>query len=553
MADSVPTIAELLKRWESEKPEALAILLPQAEAVREVTWREFARDVRRVAAAWQRWGLRPGERVAQISRNCYEWILNDFALSILGAVHVVLSEKTAVTEASRQLEDTAPRAFLVYAAEQWPQLLTNSPELAGTVCLAYQSHINEDNTRVQAWSAWFDANTANESEWHMPAASPHAPATIVYSSGTTSEPVGVILSQRHLLSNAAALATAFADEPVGRRLCWLPLAHLYARTADLYCWLVRGSELVLVEQPEDVLAAAQKTSPEFLNVVPYFLDKLRRHVQSLPLSESERTAKLQELLGGKVRLMISGGAPLAESLRQFYAAHGITVAQGYGLTEAGPVVATETLHQQRAGSVGRLLPGVEVQFSDSGEILVRSPSLMAGYWQEPKLTNEKLRDGWLHTGDLGHLDDDGYLFIDGRADDVIVLSTGCKISPAAIELALHDEPLIQQIIVVGHGRKHLAALIVPNPDALRAEIIGRAIPVASREQALVHPAVLELYRERIASRLQTRPPQEQLREISLIGRGWTIESGEMTPSLKLKRGIIQQNFAAEIERLYAGT
>ncbi len=553
MMHTIPTIAELLARWEQEKPEALAIMLPNEHGVREITWREFARDVRRVAAAWQRWGLHPGDRVAQLSRNCYEWILNDFALLLLGGLHVVLSEKTAVAEVARQLDDTTPRVVIVHAAEQWEQLLANDSALAEIECLVYRGFAETENNRIKPWQEWLELHAAGFPEPNIPKLAPNDPATIVYSSGTTSLPFGVVLSQHNMLSNAAALAAAFADEPTGRRLCWLPLSHLYARTADLYCWLVRGSELVLVEQPEDVLAAAQKTQPEFLNVVPYFLDKLRRFVQSLPLNESEQTAKLQGVLGGSVRLMISGGAPLSDSLRHFYSAHGITVAQGYGLTEAGPVVATETLRHQRPGSVGRLLPDVEVRFSDTGEILVRSSSLMAGYWQDPQRTREKLRDGWLHTGDLGRLDNDGYLYIDGRADDVVVLSTGCNVSPAALELSLAEESLIQQIIVVGHGRKHLAALIVPNPEALRAEIIGRMIPVASREQALVHPAVLELYRERIASRLQARPPQEQLREIALIGRGWTIESGEMTASLKLKRGIIQQNFAAEIERLYAGT
>ena len=553
MADAIPTIAGLLARWEREKPDELAILLPQNVGVREITWREFTRDVRRVAAAWQHWGLRPGDHVAQLSRNCYEWVLNDFALLLVGGVHVVLSEKAAVAEIARQLVATAPRAVLVHNAEQWQQLLANCPALYGSTCLVYEGHSITDNNDDKSWQEWLESHATDVSQLIIPKLVPNNPATIVYSSGTTGLPVGVVLSQQNMLSNAAAIAAAFADEPTGRRLCWLPLSHLYARTADLYCWLVRGSELALVEEPEQVLAAAQKTQPEFLNVVPYFLDKLRRHAQSLPLSESERTAKLQELLGGKVRLMISGGAPLPYSLRTFFAAHGISVAQGYGLTEAGPVVATETLCHQRPGSVGRLLPGVEVRFSDTGELLVRSPGLMAEYWQDPQRTSEKLPDGWLHTGDLGHLDDDGYLYIDGRADDLIVLNTGCNIAPAAIELALLEEPLIQQILVLGHGRNHLAALIVPNPEALRAEVMSRMIPVTSREQALVHPAVLELYRERISVRLHSRPPHEQLREIALIGRGWTVESGEMTASLKLRREIIQQNFAAEIERLYAGT
>jgi long-chain acyl-CoA synthetase len=552
MSNAVLTIAELLARWEREQPEALAILLPHQEGMREITWRELAVDVRRVAAAWLRWGLQRGDRVASLSRNCYEWILNDFALLLLGGVHVVISEKTPADLAAKQLAETTPRAVLFNRFEQWQQLTANCPMLAETTSFYYQGPNEYDNSAVQPWPAWLAANAGNAESIHL-ATLPAAPATIVYSSGTTGVPVGVVLTQENLLSNAAAIASAFADEPTGRRLCWLPLSHLYARTADLYCWLVRGSELALTEQPEDVIAAAQKTQPEFLNVVPYFLDKLRRFVESLPPNDWERTTKLQELLGGKVRLMIAGGAPLSDSCRPFFAQHGITVAQGYGLTEAGPVVATETLRHQRSGSVGRLLPGVEVKISADGEVLVQSPSLMVSYWQDLPRTNLKLRAGWLHTGDVGRLDEDGYLFIDGRVDDLLVLSTGCKISPSTIELELLDEPLIQQILVIGHGRKHLAALIVPNPDALRGEILGRSIAVSSREQALIHPAVLDLYRACIAGRLEGHPPQEQLREIALVERGWTVESGEMTASLKLKRDIIQQNFAAEIERLYAGT
>lgn len=564
MTDTVPTITEILARWEREKPAALALFLPHADGTREIRWREFAADVRRVATAWQRWGLQPGERVAQILPNRYEWILNDLALLMLGAVHVVLSEKTPPELAAEQLESTSPRAVICHDAEQWRRITARSvcegefpPSLTLRAINAARFFIYEGpgtaDASVCPWSTWLHEYGPCSEELQLPITGEHEPATIVFSSGTTGEPRGIVLSQHNLLSNAAAIAAAFADEPTGRRLCWLPLSHLYARTADLYCWLVRGSELALGERPEDVLAAAQRTQPEFMNVVPYFLDKLRRHVQTAAATQSARAALLQELLGGNIRLLISGGAALPDSTRQFYADHGITAVQGYGLTEAGPVVATETLGQQRRGSVGRVLPGVEVRFSDAGELLVRSPGVMAGYWQDPQLTQDKLQDGWLHTGDLGRLDDDGFLFIEGRCDEVIVLSTGCKVSPTAIEAALLDEPLIQQILVVGHGRKHLTALIVPNPEALRAEILSRAIPVTSREQALVHPAVLDLYRTRIAERQKCCAPQEQLRELLLVGRGWTPESGEMTASLKLRRELIQQNFAAEIERLYAGT
>jgi long-chain acyl-CoA synthetase len=549
---TVPTIAELLARWEREKPAALALLLPQNEGVRVITWRELAADVRRVAGAWQRWGLEPSDRVAQISSNRYEWILNDLALLMLGGVHVVISEKTALAVAAEQLIRTAPRAVICRDAETWHQIQSLCPALAEVPCLVYEGS-DDPQAHVQSWQAWLQQNGHDPSDLNLPMVAGKDPATIVFSSGTTGEPRGIVLTQQNLLSNAVAIATAFADEPTGRRLCWLPLSHLYARTADLYCWLVRGSELALVERPEDVLAAAQKTQPEFMNVVPYFLDKLLKHVQGSAATQADRAAMLQELLGGKIRLLISGGAALSDSTRQFYAEHGIAALQGYGLTEAGPVAATETLAYHRRGSVGRPLPGVEVRFTDEGELCVRSPGVMSGYWQDPRMSESKLHDGWLHTGDLGRIDDDGFLFVDGRCDEVLVLSTGCKVSPTTIEAALLDEPLIQQILVVGHGRKHLAALIVPNPDNLRAEIISRAIAVTSREQALVHPKVLNLYRTQIAERLQQHASREQLREIVLIGRGWTPESGEMTASLKLRRALIQQNFAAEIERLYAGT
>lgn len=552
MADAVPTITELLARWEQEKPEALALLLPEGEQYREVTWREFAADVRRVAAAWQRWGLRPGDRVAQISGNRYEWILNDLALLQLGAVHVVISEKTALTTAAAQLVSTTPRAVICSTAERCRELQNLQPPLAEIPCIVYEGG-DDPSAGIQAWPAWFEQYSFPAQELVLPKREEHDPATIVFTSGTTSEPRGVVLSQKNLMSNATAIAAAFADEPTGRRLCWLPLSHLYARTADLYCWLIRGSEFALVERPEDVLAASQKTQPEFMNVVPYFLDKLRRHVQTTAVTQLERAAMLHQMLGGKVRLLIAGGAALADSTRDFYAEHGITAVQGYGLTEAGPVVATETLAHHRRGSVGRLLPGVEVRFTDEGELCVRSSGVMQGYWQDPGLTESKLRDGWLHTGDIGRIDDDGFLFVEGRCDDVLVLSTGCKVSPTAIEAALLEEPLIQQVLVVGQGRKHLAALIVPNPDALRAEIIQRAISVMSREEALVHPSVLELYRTRITVHLKHFAPQEQMRQFALIGRGWTVESGEMTASLKLKRRLIEQNFAVEIEKLYAGT
>ncbi len=220
------------------------------------------------------------------------------------------------------------------------------------------------------------------------------------------------------------------------------------------------------------------------------------------------------------------------------------------MTESSPVIATATPEHNKIGTVGQTIQDVEVKIADDGEILTRGPHVMLGYWQQPEETAQTIRDGWLHTGDLGELDADGYLRITGRKKELIVTAGGKNIAPVFLEALLAEEPLILQAIVIGDGRKYLTALIVPNPDALRAEIISRQIPVRSAAEALVHPAVLDLYRQRINSRLIGVSSEEQIQRFALLPRGFTIEQEELTPTLKLRRRIIEQHFAPQIEALY---
>jgi long-chain acyl-CoA synthetase len=361
-----------------------------------------------------------------------------------------------------------------------------------------------------------------------------------------------MLSHWNLASNAIATDGLFLPGESDVKLCWLPLSHIFARTADLYCWIVRGSEMVLAESRETILANCQQFQPTIINGVPYFFDKVHRHVVSQGGSDDEQTGRLQAAFGGRLKFACSGGAPLADATAEYYHRHGVPLLQGYGLTESSPVISVSTPRAHKTGSVGQPLNGVEVEIAADGEVLTRGPLVMLGYWKQPKATAETVdADGWLHTGDMGRLDEEGFLWITGRKKELIVTAAGKNIAPAYLERLMCEDPLILQALVVGDRRNFLAALIVPNPDALGSEIAARGIGVTSREEALVHPQVLALYRERIDARLAGVSHCEQIGQFRLLGRGFTIELDELTPTLKLRRSVIGQHFAAEIEGMYA--
>jgi long-chain acyl-CoA synthetase len=251
-----------------------------------------------------------------------------------------------------------------------------------------------------------------------------------------------------------------------------------------------------------------------------------------------------------MRFCCSGGAALPIHVAQWFQRQQVTLVEGYGLTETAPVITVGTAAASKIGTVGRPLQGVEVRIADDGEILTRGPHVMKGYYHRPDATDAVLREGWFHTGDLGQLDEDGFLKITGRKKEMLVLATGRNVAPASIEGLLTADPLILQTMVVGDGRNCLAALIVPDADALRTAIAERKIEVTSREQALVHPEVHELYAAAVQKRLAGVSGCEQVRHFRLLDRGFSIESGELTPTLKLRRDAIMANFAAAIAEMY---
>jgi long-chain acyl-CoA synthetase len=265
---------------------------------------------------------------------------------------------------------------------------------------------------------------------------------------------------------------------------------------------------------------------------------------------ADEPGSLPEMLGGRVRFCCSGGAALPDHVARFYNERGVTLVQGYGLTETSPVVTLSTPEMNKVGCVGRTVEGVEVRIAADGEILTRGPHVMLGYWRKPEATAAVLRDGWFYTGDVGEIDADGFLRITGRKKELIVTAAGKNIAPVQLESLLGEDPLVHQAMVIGDGRNYLVALIVPGPDALKFEIMTRGIPVTNAAEALAHPAVRQLYTERIAQRLAGVSHYEQVQKFALLDRPFTIESGELTPTLKLRREVIAAHFADEIRRMY---
>lgn len=548
---SVPALFEKLTR---DKATAAALLEVRNGQTVTHTWGDLGRIVHCWVSALHEQGIRPGDLIVLWSANRFEWILTDLAAQSLGAVLVPLHNTVSGRQALDQIQHSGAGHIIVAGNEQLKKLAPLVAELSSDwnwLTLDHVSSRHRMSTRclsdlAQAASPAHGAEIAHAC---IPDCDIDAPTTIIYSSGTTGEPKGITLSQRNLMSNAVALVGSFrADEPLETRLCFLPLSHIFARTCDVYTWLVRGSYMALAQNRDTIIDDCKRFAPTMINGVPYFFQRV--HQTLVAKGVANEPGKLKSVLGGQVRGCISGGAALPDETFDYFESQGIPLLQGYGLTETSPVIAMSSLDVRKRGTAGKPLNNVEVKIADDGEILTRGPHVMLGYWQDPDATQEIIRDGWLHTGDLGELDAEGFLRITGRKKEIIVTATGKNVFPTHLEALLCRDPFILQAIVIGNDEKYLSALIVPDPDALRAEIKAQRLWVFRRKSAVRHPHVLALFRKRIDQQLSCLSNYEQVRRFCVLDRGFLPENGHLTPKLSLRRDLIHRDFAVEINRLY---
>ncbi len=498
-----------------------------------LSWNEIDANVRQFAQRLQQVGIRPGDRVAQYAPNSAAWIVTDLAILSLGAVHVPLHASLAKPQAEELLR-LADAKLLVVAEEHM------SPAEVLTLRFA-ESDIERSPGLSELSTLHLDGPE------DRPARSRIAPAqlaTLLFTSGTTGQPRGVMLSHENLVSNAIATTEVVGSLTNETRLCFLPLSHIYARTCDLYSWLYRGSRLVLAENRETIVRDCQIARPQAINGVPYFYQKIAQQLRGA------EPGALKRLLGGELVRCFCGGAPVAPEVETFFEQQGLPLLSGYGLTEASPVVSATAPDDYQPGTVGQPLANLEVKLSAEGEVQVRGSSVMQGYWQDSAATQQTLIDGWLHTGDLGEFDSKGHLRIVGRKKEIIVLATGKNVSPTRVERLLAGSVLVEHVCVLGDGRKCLGALIVPNPDALRREIREQRLWVWSRRRAVTHPKILQVFRREIDRLLLDSSAEEQIGYFAILPRNFSMEQGELTAKLSLRRAVIIQNFTGVIERMY---
>lgn len=579
-------------------PEADAYLQydPVAGGWRTWSWAAIGAEMTRWQRALNAENIPPGERVALMLSNCVEWVCFEQAALALGLVVVPLYVTDNPANSAHMLADSGARLLLVGNAHQWERLeplRALFPILQRVLCLRHRPPDAPETDPALVFCDEWLARHAGEplAPAHETAASAAALATLIYTSGTTGRPKGVMLSHANILANAQAVLDVVPVLPTDRFLSFLPLAHAFERTVGSYVSMLGGACVAfarsLQELPEDLLAIR----PTVLVSVPRIYDKLfarienqlaeatplrrglfhqaeqagwRRFAASQPWGRGNAwlarlewalfgrhvAQRVTARLGGRLRVAVSGGAPLAPAVARRFLALGLQLVQGYGLTEAAPVVTCNCLENNLPESVGRPLPGVEVKLDAGGELLVRGPNVMLGYWNNPGATAAAIdAAGWLHTGDLARIED-GRVFISGRLKEIIVMSTGEKISPADMESALAANGVFEQTLIVGERRPFLAALLVLNPVNWKSLALAKGIANPDDPAALRERAVLSAIRDEVNHLLSGFPAWGRVREVHLTLTPWTVESGLITPTLKPKRQALEQRFAAEIAALY---
>lgn len=516
----------------------------------DISWQDTIRYITEFARLLDSYGVSRGDRVAIVGRNTQASVIANLAATVLGAVTVPIPSNIPHEVQVRLIDGVQPRVAFddEYSSAK---NLNNScdPPVAFIGDNAWVHLLMIDSPSSGRFSLDKD-HYDDHFRWLAKMASqvkPNDLASIIYTSGTTGEPRGVMLTHANVLSNARAATEAFASQHHEVRLNMLPFSHAFARTADLYTWLLRGSTMAIGSTRETIFADLLEVRPTFITAVPYFYDRLWKRLRAQGI-EQEPDA-VRNALGGNIRACVSGGAGLPPDVEDYYANQGVPILQGYGLTEASPIVSMSTKTTYRAQTVGKPLPGTELRFADDGELLVKGPQVMSGYWRDEEATANAFDNGWLKTGDIARLDDDGMLVITGRKKESIVLSTGHNVWPATLEARLMSDPYIAQVAIVGEGQAHLTALIVPEPEPLKRFIKEKRLWVFTKGQALRHRMVRELYASRIADRLGDCARHEQITRFILLPRAFSLNEGEVTPKLSLRRDVIARRFAREISKV----
>ncbi len=523
----------------------------------DLTWTEYRQRSDGVAAGLVQLGIAPGDRVALLAENRYEWLVADYAILSAGAVNVPLHAPLTSAQVAYQVGHSEARGMIVsnqVQADKVMAVLDLLPKLEfiisfePVVAPGRLKNLTLSGLQHRGWHSGSDA--LEEIFRRESALSGEDLATIMYTSGTTGNPKGVMLTHGNLLSNAQSTFETGDIQNGDMPLSWLPYSHIYARTVDHYLTTVAGNSMALAESVDTLILNLAEIHPMSMNSVPRFYEKVWNTVESL--APEPRATRLHKLFGPRIRSLSSGGAPLPKHLAEGFQAAGIPLLQGYGLTESSPVISFNSLKCNRLGSVGRAIPGVDVKIADDGEILTRGPHVMKGYWKDPQATAAAIVDGWLHTGDVGRLDADGFLFITDRKKDLIITSGGKNIAPTELERFLVSDPFIDQAVVFGDRRPFVSAILVPNFPKLESECSAKGWQLDVAEGFIRNPAVIDFYQQRVDQVMKPVSQPERVKKCLLLARPFQVADEELTATLKLRRRHILSKFERHLAALYEG-
>lgn len=583
------TLPGLLRERVARTPQATAYLAyePASEAFEPQSWATVAAAVGRWRAALAAEGLAPGDRVAIMLRNSPEWVYADLAAMAEGLITVPLYLDDRPDNIAFIINQTQSRVLFIEGRLQYQRLSGVLGDLSTLTRIVSIHDLTADwrhrDLRHTSLDDWLGLGVRTPTD---PEITPDALASIVFTSGTTGRPKGVMLSHRNLLENAYASSRCAEVRADDLLLSFLPLSHTLERTAGYYLPMLAGAQVAFARSIAQLSQDLALVRPTVLISVPRIYEQVRGRIQeslasrsrlarwlfhqavetgwhrfersqgrarwhprllAWPVLRARVATPILERLGGRMRIAVCGGAPLPPDVARLFVGLGLTILHGYGLTEASPVVAVNRPEANKPRSIGHQLSNVDVRIGEQRELQVRGPSVMLGYWNNPQATTQILDpDGWLHTGDQAEIDDEGFIYITGRIKEIIVLANGEKVPPADMEMAIGADPLFEQIMVVGEGRPFLIAIAVLGPDQrARLQQAGSANAPALRAQ---------LEREvigRLATRLKQFPGYARVRRVIISDEPWTVENGLLTPTLKLKRRMIERMYAERIESLYA--
>ena len=587
---------ETLPRMVLNQAERLAgrtALRRKVEGVwRDISWQDLDNNIRAFGEGLLGLGIRAGDRVAVMAPNSPEWVYADLGSMACGALSVPVYHTEGVGTLLHILQDSQSRFLFIHSPLIAGELLDHLGKLPHLErIIQFEGPAADERClRLETFLQQREVAATAELAHRLATAKPGDVATLVYTSGTTGPPKGVMLTHANFLSNVEACSNLFPIGPADQCLSFLPLSHVFERMAGYYFMLNQGAVIAYAENFDSVPANLAEVRPTVVISVPRLYEKMYARVLERVLAgpwlkkqlffgalkagralvESEMSgepagvllqktatlarkvvfAPLREHLGGRLRFFVSGGAPLGRDIAEFFFAVGLPIYEGYGLTETSPVIAANTPQHVRLGTVGLPIPGTEVRIADDGEILARGPGVFQGYWNQPEQTAEVFENGWFRTGDIGQLDADGFLAITDRKKDLIVTAGGENVAPQVLENVFKTDKFITNVLVYGDRKPFLTALVVPNFDNIEKFAREHRIDFLNHCDLVNHPQVLRLIRDRIDLHQVSMPPIQRIKRFTLISRDFSSSEGEVTPTLKVKRKVVARHFHRVLEEMY---